>query len=154
MRKPKYLEELLKTIFLGLGAAFSCAAILSHIGVLQPQSSSRIQDPALLGGYFLTIAFIFLVESFILGIITAKKNKRHSELLANGTRIKGVVEKVYLQKSIQYANQSPYIIKYVYTYQDEVYHHKSCFIWEKPYLLAGDSIMVYANEFGKSTTLL
>lgn len=43
-----------------------------------------------------------------MGIIASKKNKQHSELLTNGTRIKGVVEKIYLQKSIRYGNQLPY----------------------------------------------
>ena len=100
------------------------------------------------------IGIVFLTASFILGIITARKNKQHSELLANGTRIKGVVEKVYLQKYIQYGKQSPYRIQYIYTYQDNEYHCKSCFIWKRPDLVAGDIIMVYVDELGKSTVLL
>ena len=154
MKKPKYIEELLKIIFWWLGIVFVCAGILSYIGVLKPKSGSLIQEPAMNGHIFLVIGFVFVVVSFISGVITVKKNKLHSELLADGARIKGVVEKVYLQKYTRHGNQSPYRVQYVYTYQDKVYHHKSCFIWEKPNLMIGDTIMVYVNDFGKSTILL
>ena len=154
MKKPKYMEELLKIIFLWLGIMFVCMGVLSFIGVLKPKSSSVIQEPILLGIYFSVIGLFFILSSVILGAITTKMNNLHSELLTSGTKIKGVVEKVYLQKYTQYGKQSPYRILYAYAYQDKIYHHKSYFIWEKPNFVTGDSIMVYANEFGKSTILL
>ena len=55
---------------------------------------------------------------------------------------------------MQYGKQSPYVIQYNYIYQGKEYHHKSCFLWEKPDLAAGDSIMVCVNDSGKSTILL
>ena len=94
---------------------------------------------------------MFIIVSVIFGRITTKRNKLQADLLANGMKLNGVVEKVYLQRSTQYGKQSPYRIEYTYTYQDKVYHHKSCFIWEKPNLVSGDCIMVYANELGEST---
>jgi len=154
MKKPKYMEELLKIIFLWLGVAFICMGVLSFIGVVKPKASSVIQVPTLLGFIFSVIGLFFVVASAVLGVIITKRNKVHSELLASGARINGEVEKVYLQKYTQYGKKSPYRILYVYTYQDKEYHHKSCFIWKKPNLVTGDSIMVYADEFGKSTILL
>lgn len=150
MKKPKYVEELLKIIFFWLGAAFVCSAILSYLGILQPKSNSHIQDPVLLSGLFLMIAFLFAAASFLLGILAANKKRRDSELLANGTRVKGTVEKVNLQRSIQYGSQSPYRIQYAYTFQDRVYHGKSCFLWEKPDLVAGDTILVWTDDSGRS----
>ncbi len=154
MKKPKYTAELLKTILLWVGVMFVCTGILNFIDVLKPKKSSIIQEPTSLGIIFSVIGLFFVISSVILGAIIAKMNKLHSELLDSGTAIKGVVEKVYMQEYTQYGKQSPYRIKYVYTYQDKEYHHKSCFIWEKPDLRPGDSIMIYANEFGKSTILL
>lgn len=49
MNKPKYMEELLKIIFLGLGIAFIIMGLLSLIGVLKPTASSMIQEPTILG---------------------------------------------------------------------------------------------------------
>lgn len=154
MKKPKYMEEMLKIIFLWLGVAFVCMGILAFIGVLKPKASSIVQMPTLLGIIFSGIGLFFAFISIALGVISTKRKNLHSELLASGTKIKGIVEKVYLQSYTQYGNQSPYIIQYVYTYQDKVYHHKSCFIWENPNLVIGDEIMVYVNDFGKSTILL
>lgn len=55
MKRPKYMEELLKIICLLLGAAFVCTGILCLIGVEQPKATSLIQDPVLLGISFLII---------------------------------------------------------------------------------------------------
>lgn len=154
MKKPKYMEELLKKIFLWLGAAFVCMGILAFIGVLKPHASSSVQEPTLLGIIFWGIGLFLVFLSIVLGMILAKREKLHSELLVSGTKLKGSVEKVYLQSYTQYGKQSPYRIQYVYTYQDKVYHHKSCFVWENPNLAIGDEIMVYVNDLGKSTILL
>lgn len=89
-----------------------------------------------------------------LGIIARKRNKLYSELLTSGTKVKGRVEKVYLQEYTHYGRQSPYRIRYSYSYKDKVYHHKSYFIWEKPHLTSGDTVMICVNDFGKSTILL
>ena len=65
--------------------------------------------------------------------------------------MKGLVEKVYLQKYTRYRRQIPYRILYSFTYHDKVYYHKSRLVWEKPDLKKGDLITVYVNNLGKST---
>ena len=52
MKKPKYMEELLKIIFLWLGIMFVCMGALGEIGVLKPKESSVVQSPILLGIIF------------------------------------------------------------------------------------------------------
>ena len=73
------------------------------------------------------------------------------QLIENGTKVKGLVEKVYLQKYTRYRRQIPYRILYSFTYHDKVYYHKSRLVWEKPDLKKGDLITVYVNNLGKST---
>ena len=80
-----------------------------------------------------------------------KLDKLHLQLIENGTKVKGLVEKVYLQKYTRYRRQIPYRILYSFTYHDKVYYHKSRLIWEKPDLKKGDLITVYVNNLGKST---
>ena len=154
MKKPKYMEELLKSIFLWLGIAFIAMGFLGFIGVMKPKESSLIQEPFLLGAVFVGLGLVFVIVSIILGIITTKKNKEHSELIANGIQVKGIIKEVYLQTGTQYGKQSPYRVVYAYTYQSEEYHCKSYFLWEKPNLAVGDSIIVYVNNDGKSTVKL
>ena len=154
MKKPKYMEELLKIIFLWLGIMFMCGGVLTFSGVMKPGASSTIQNSTLLGSSFLLISLFFAVISVILGIIARKRDKLYSELLTSGTKVKGRVEKVYLQEYTHYGRQSPYRIRYSYSYKDKVYHHKSYFIWEKPHLTSGDTVMICVNDFGKSTILL
>lgn len=154
MKMPKCLEESLKTVFFWLGTAFAWTAFLCYIGFLQPKSNSLIQDPTLMGSGFLAISFLFVATSFLLKRSAVKKDKEYAELLTNGIQIQGVVEKVYLQKSIQYGRQSPYRIHYGYTYQDKQYHGKSRFLWTAPDLAAGDTITVYVDAFGRSAISL
>ena len=96
MKKTNYMEELLKIIFLWLGVMFVCMGILSFIGVLKPQSISVLPEPTLMGIIFSMIGLFFVIASIISGAIATKMNKFHFELLASGTKINGVVEKVYL----------------------------------------------------------
>ena len=102
---------------------------------------------------FFWIGIFFLVSGVLsfLGIYTAKLDKLHLQLIENGTKVKGLVEKVYLQKYTRYRRQIPYRILYSFTYHDKVYYHKSRLVWEKPDLKKGDLITVYVNNLGKST---
>lgn len=154
MNRPKYVEELLTIIFSLLGVIFVCAGILCLLGVEKPKATSPVQDPALLGISFLGTGLIVIITGIVLGVISARKNKLSSELLTSGTKVKGVVENVYLQGYIHYGSQSPYRIQYTYSYNGKEHHHKSDFIWEKPKLMSGDTIMVYINDNGKSMILL
>ena len=94
---------------------------------------------------------LLCIISAALGIYTAKLDKLHLQLIENGTKVKGLVEKVYLQKYTRYRRQIPYRILYSFTYHDKVYYHKSRLVWEKPDLKKGDLITVYVNNLGKST---
>lgn len=151
MKKPRYMEELLKIIFLWLGIMFATFGILGFFGIMKPKASSMVQAPVLLGIIFGLLGIGFIVVSIVLQLIVAKKDKLHKELLISGRKIEGIVEKVYLQTYTQYGHQSPYIILYSFTYEDQIQNQKSYYLWEKPDLVAGDSIKVYVNEFGKST---
>lgn len=154
VRKPRYMEELLKIIFLWLGIAFIVTGVLSFTGVLKPTASSMIREPVVLGIVFLLLGMTFFIVQTALKAITSLKDRSHSELLISGTKISGTVEKVYLQKYTQYGKCSPYRIRYNYTYQGKTHHHKSHLLWDKPDLTENDSIVVYANDLGRSTIQL
>lgn len=153
MNKPRYMEELLKIIFLWLGIAFFMG-LLCFVGIIKPKTSSMVQDPAILGIVFSLLGIVFFIVQSILKMITCKKNKLHNELIKSGIKINGTVEKVYLQKYTQYGNKSPYRILYTFTCQGKVYHHKSHLLWDKPDLMKHDLIVVYTNNLGKSTIQL
>lgn len=148
------MEELLKIIFLWLGIMFVIFGILGLIGIMKPKASSMVQNHILLGIIFSLVGIAFIIVSIILRTAVREKDKLHNELLISGRKIDGVVEKVYLQTYTQYGHQSPYVVMYTFTYGDKTYHQKSYFLWEKPNLRDGDSVMVYVNDSGKSTILL
>ena len=150
MKNPRYMEELLKIIFAWLGFMFVCSGILCVLGIMKPTAHSMIQDSTLLGGVFSALGMTFILVHFILRGIAYKKNKLYSDLMSNGIKLQGEVEKVYLQRYIQYRKRYPYRIAYHYRYQDKEYHHKSGLLWEKPELSAGDQVVVYVNDSGKS----
>ena len=154
MKKPKYMEELLATVFLLIGITFVCTSILCMTGAEQPKTTSPIQDPVLLGVSFLVMGLFMIIAGIILRVMGTRKNKLSSELLTSGAKVKGIVENVYLQRYTHYGPQSPYRIWYTYCYNGKEYHHKSGFIWEKPNLMSGDTIIVYVNDYGKSAMLL
>ncbi len=154
MGKPRYMEELLKKIFLWIGAAFIMMGLLCFIGVLRPTSGSTVQEPTVNGIVFLSFGIVLFIAQCILKVNVSRKNQLHSELLISGAKVNGTVEKVCLQNYAQYGSQSPYIIFYTYTYQGKVYHHKSYLFWDKPDMMEHDPIVVYANDLGQSTIQL
>lgn len=154
MKKPRYMEELLKIIFAWLGFMFICSGILCVLGVMKPSAHSMIQDPTILGGVFSALGMAFILVHFIFNVIANKKSKLYSELISKGMKIQGEVEKVYLQRYVKYGKKFPYRIVYKYRYQGKEYRHKSGLFWEKPDLAAGDRVVVYVNEWGKSAMQL
>ena len=154
MKKPRYMEELLKIIFAWLGFMFICSGILCVLGVMKPTAHSMIQDPTILGGVFSALGMAFILVHFIFNVIANKKSKLYSELISKGIKIQGEVEKVYLQRYVKYGKKFPYRIVYKYRYQGKEYRHKSGLFWEKPDLAAGDRVVVYVNEWGKSAMQL
>lgn len=151
MDRPRYMEELLAIVFLGLGSMFIAMGFLSFIGVLKPKASSMVQDPTMLGIVFTSIGIAFFAMQFILKMITRTKRNLHTQLLVNGIKIIGIVEKVHFQRYTKYRQEAPYRIFYTYTYQDKIFHGKSHLLWDKPEFIEGDSIEIYINDFGKST---
>lgn len=151
MKKPKYIEKLYALIFLCLGSSFLIMGLLCFVGIAKPTAHSSIQDPIVMGTIFSLLGVTFCIVQTVLIVINSAKKKLHNELLASGTKLNGTIDKVYLQKYTHYGNKSPFKICYTYTYQGEIYHHKSCLLWDKPNFKEGASIMVYANDLGKST---
>lgn len=96
---------------------------------------------------------MLLIVQTVLGGIVSRKKKLHNELLVNGNRINGTVEKVSVEMGVRYAGKTPYIVIYTFNHQGKVYHRES-FFWDKPDVMADDSIVVYINDSGKSTIQL
>ena len=65
MKKPRYMEELLKIIFAWLGFMFVCSGILCVLGVMKPSAHSMIQDPTILGVVFSALGAVFVFAHFI-----------------------------------------------------------------------------------------
>ena len=101
MKRPKYMEDMLKMIFFWIGAMFLVVSVLMFFRVMKPKESSLVQNQLLLGIIFLATGMLFLITAVCMGIVAMKKNKLQDELLKNGVMVSGIVEKVYLQKSTQ-----------------------------------------------------
>lgn len=82
------------------------------------------------------------------------KEKSYRELIAEGIKVNGIAEKVYMQRFLRYGKKSPYRILYSYTYRGKVYHHKSHLLWDKAYMKEKDLIAVYINDSEKSAIQL
>lgn len=154
MNKPTYREELFKRIFLWLGIGFIAMGLLAFVGVLRPTSYSEVQEPNLLGARFLAFGTVFLIIQTVLGLIVSRKKKLHNELLVNGTKVNGTVEKICVEMGVRYAGETPYIVIYTFNHQGKEYHRESCFLWDKPDVMVNDSIVVYTDDSGKSTIQL
>ena len=154
MDKPSYREELFKRIFLWISTGSIALGLLAFVGVLRPTTYSEVQEPNLPGAGLLAFGIVLLTVQTVLGIIASRKKKLHNELLANGNRINGTVEKVCVEMGVRYAGKTPYIVIYTFHHQGKVYHRESCFLWDKPDVMADDSIVVYINDSGKSTIQL
>lgn len=154
MNRPRNMEKFYTLIFLYLSGAFVVMGLLCFAGILRPTAHSTVKEPAMMGVIFTSLGIAFCAVQAVLRAVAAAKDKLCSELLANGTKVDGVVEKVHLQRHTQYGKKSPYRIFYTYTYQGVIYRHKSSLLWEKPDCKKGDPIMVYINNSGKSTIQL
>ena len=150
MKKPRYTEDMFKIIFFWLGTGFIFTGLLSFAGILWPTESSMVQNSRLMGIIFSSLGIAFLVVYAVCKALGCMKWKLHCELLEHGDRVKGTVEKVYLQSYTQYGRQYPYRILYTYSSQGNVYHHKSCLLWEIPDCSEHDTITVYINDRGES----
>lgn len=151
MKKPNYIEELYAMVFFWLGNSFLVVGLFAYIGFLKPTPQSDVQDPIAMGISFFVLGVVFYLTQIVLKVIASAHEKLHNELLANGTKVNGTVEKVYLQKYTNYGKASPYRIYYHFTDQGNILNRKSRLLWAKPEVVKGDSIVVYVNEFGKST---
>ncbi len=150
MSTIKYTEQLYARISLCLGCTFIVFGLFCFIGMLKPASHSIIQSQTSLGIVFSALGIFFFLAQAVFTILASAKKKSYHKLLANGMKVNGIVEKVSMQRYIQYGNKFPYRIFYRYTYQGNVYHHKSHLLWDKPRRKEGDSIEVYINHSEKS----
>ena len=140
MNRIKYAEQLYALISMCLGCAFIVFGLLSFIGILQPTSTSIVQSQRNIGIVFSVLGVAFLIAQAIFTALASAKKKSYYELISNGIKVNGIVEKVYMQKFLQYGKKSPYRVLYSYTYGGKIYHHKSHLLWDKPYTpMAADS---------------
>ena len=75
MKKPRYMEELLKIIFAWLGFMFVFSGILCVLGIMKPSAHSMIQDPISLGGVFSALGMAFILVHFIFNVIVNKNSR-------------------------------------------------------------------------------
>ena len=150
MKKPKYMEDVMKIIFFTIGFEFICFCVFSYIDVPNPDLFETVKIPSLMDIIFGVVGITFILGGIVLSLISVRKSKKCANILENGIRINGVVEKISLQRHTQLGNQTPYVIQYRYTFRDKEYHRKSFYIWEKPCYEVGDTIVLYVDDFGKS----
>jgi len=62
-----------------------------------------------------------------------------------------LVEKVSLRKDITFGKESPYILNYTYSYKDQLYHAKSCLLWDKADISESDQVNIYVDDMERST---
>ena len=113
MNEPRYPEDVFKTIWLWIGIAFIAMGLLNFIIVFMSAVESAGQEPNINGVIILVIGAMFLIAQSVLRGIASRKKKLHNELLANGNRINGTVEKVCVEMGVRYAGKTPYIV-YLY----------------------------------------
>jgi len=138
MNRIKYAEQLYALISMCLGCAFIVFGLLSFIGILQPTSTSIVQSQRNIGIVFSVLGVAFLIAQAIFTALASAKKKSYYELISNGIKVNGIVERVL----------------YSYTYGGKIYHHKSHLLWDKPYMKETDSIAVYINDSEKSAIQL
>ena len=102
MNRIKYAEQLYALISMCLGCAFIVFGLLSFIGILQPTSTSIVQSQRNIGIVFSVLGVAFLIAQAIFTALASAKKKSYYELISNGIKVNGIVEKVYMQKFLQY----------------------------------------------------
>ena len=102
MNRIKYAEQLYALISMCLGCAFIVFGLLSFIGILQPTSASIVQSQRHIGIVFSVLGVAFLIAQAIFTVLASAKRKSYCELISNGIKVNGIVERVYMQKFLQY----------------------------------------------------
>ena len=96
MNRIKYAEQLYALISMCLGCAFIVFGSLSFIGILQPTSTSIVQSQRNIGIVFSVLGVAFLIAQAIFTVLASAKKKSYYELISNGIKVNGIVEKVYI----------------------------------------------------------
>ena len=94
MNRIKYAEQLYALISMCLGCAFIVFGLLSFIGILQPTSTSIVQSQRNIGIVFSVLGVAFLIAQAIFTALASAKKKSYYELISNGIKVNGIVEKV------------------------------------------------------------
>lgn len=160
MSEPRYAEDIFKRMFLWMSIGWIAIGLimgfLGLIGVLKPTAHSMNQDSTEITNFilFIVLGIIFFIAHSVQRSTASRKKKLHDELLANGAKVNGTVEKVCQQNQVRYGGKYPYIIFYTYTYEGKVYHGESYLFWDIPDVAEHDPIVVYTDHSGKSTIQL
>lgn len=160
MSEPRYVEDIFKRMFLWMSIGWIAIGLimgfLGLMGVLKPTAHSMNQDSTEITNFilFIVLGIIFFIAHSVQRSTASRKKKLHDELLANGSRVNGTVEKVCQQNQVRYGGKYPYIIFYTYTCEGKVYHGESHLLWEIPDVTEHDPIEVYTDRSGKSTIQL
>lgn len=154
MKEPRYAEDVFKTIWIWAGLGFIAGGLLSFISVSKPGAHATVQKPNVNGVIMLALGTVCIIAQSVLRINASRKKKLHNELLVNGTKVSGTVERVCRQNTVRYGGKYPYIIFYTYDYQGKAYHGESYLFWDRPAVMEQDSIAVYTNDSGESTIQL
>ena len=98
MNRIKYAEQLYALISMCLGCAFIVFGLLSFIGILQPTSTSIVQSQRNIGIVFSVLGVAFLIAQAIFTALASAKKKSYYELISNGIKVNGIVEKAKISK--------------------------------------------------------
>ena len=150
MKTPRYKKDIFVIIFLFIGLAFIIFGLLSFANIIRPTAHSQVQDHNLMGLIFCIIGLIFFITQGILRYLSFREVSIHRELISKGTKVKGTIKRIVLQKSIKYGGKSPYVLFYTYTYEGKDIQSKSSLFWEKPRYHIGDQIEAFVDESGNS----
>ena len=118
MSEPRYVEDIFKHMFLWMSIGWIAIGLimgfLGLIGVLKPTAHSMNQDSTEITNFilFIVLGIIFFIAHSVQRSTASRKKKLHDELLADGAKVNGTVEKVCRQNLVRYGGKYPYIIFY------------------------------------------
>lgn len=152
MRKPIYMSKVIASWFFFTGGLCFFKSIITSLQFLSVLEILGIQYSYLVpmtdSDYGQSLILILIGLTF--EIISRRKIKTHENLLLNGEKFIGKVEKVEVLRKIGLVNNL-YRVCYTYVHKESQYHKKSYLLRVKPNLKKGDTLTVYINPQGEST---
>ncbi len=154
MKKLNNVPVLFALITFLISIPFLIMGFLGLTGNITMSENSEIQDPVVLGTIFWAVGFLNLIIATIIIFIYSVKKRKINNLLVNGTRVTGTVEKIEYKQNIRVNGKSPYVVHYSFSDNGIVYNKKSSYIYELPNLKIGEYIDVYTDGKGNSAVEL